>query len=137
MVESTNEFISIINTIRNAPMIASLDVESLFTNIPVIETIEIILDYTYNNSVLSAPLIPRKIMFELLKTCTTENPFKTGTGETFIQVDGVSMGSPLGPLLANFYMANLENNILRTSNFKPLTYCRYVDDIFLVIDNVD
>ena len=66
MVESTNEFISIINTIRNAPMIASLDVESLFTNIPILETIEIILENTYNNSDLSPPSIPRKIMFELL-----------------------------------------------------------------------
>jgi hypothetical protein len=47
------------------------------------------------------------------------------------------MGSPLGPLFANFYMTNLENNILEESNYKPLIYCRYVDDIFVVVDHED
>lgn len=133
MVESTSEFMAIINSINVAPIIASLDVVSLFTNIPVMETIQIILNNVYDNPVLAPPTIPRKIMFELLQICTTKNPFKTSTGEIFIQVDGVSMGSPLGPLFANFYMANLENNILKETDSKPLTYCRYVDDIFIVI----
>ena len=71
MVESTNEFMSIIDSINTAPLIASLDVTSLFTNIPVMETIDIILNYTYNNQNIAPPMIPRKIMFELLKICTT------------------------------------------------------------------
>jgi hypothetical protein len=136
MVESTHEFINIIKSVNNAPMIASLDVESLFTNIPVIETIEIILENVYNNKVLSPPLIPKNVMRELLKTCTTENPFQDLNGDTFIQIDGVSMGSPLGPLFANFYMSNLENKVLPTWDDKPIVYCRYVDDIFLVINDL-
>lgn len=71
MVESTNEFMAIINSINVAPIIASLDVESLFTNIPVMETIQIILKNVYENPNLSPPNVPRKIMFELLKICTT------------------------------------------------------------------
>lgn len=47
------------------------------------------------------------------------------------------MGSPLGPTFANFYMCNLENHVLNEINYKPKIYCRYVDDIFLVIKNVD
>ena len=31
---------------------------------------------------------------------------------TYVQVDGVSMGSPLGPTMADFYMSNLENVLL-------------------------
>ena len=81
-------------------------------------------------------MIPRKVMLELLTTCTTKNPFKTINGDTYIQIDGVSMGSPLGPLFANFYMATVENNILIKLNLKPAVYCRYVDDIFVVVDNL-
>jgi len=45
------------------------------------------------------------------------------------------MGTPLGPTFANFYMCYLENKIFSEQpNLKPPVYCRYVDDIFLMID---
>ena len=47
------------------------------------------------------------------------------------------MGSPLGPLFANYYMAYLENTIFNTVLDKPNLYCRYVDDIFIQIDSID
>ena len=54
-------------------------------------------------------------------------------GKFYDQSDGVSMGSPLGPILANIFMSNLEtvalNNYLGTL---PLIYRRYVDDCFLL-----
>ena len=41
-------------------------------------------------------------------------------GELFKQIDGVAMGSPLGPTLANFFLANLENKLLyKTNGFYP------------------
>ena len=40
MIDSTNEFIQIIKTVKNPKLLASLDVESMFTNVPVEETIE-------------------------------------------------------------------------------------------------
>ena len=43
------------------------------------------------------------------------------------------MGSPLGPTFADFYVSNLENNLLsqdRISN--PIFYFRYVDDVIAV-----
>ena len=46
------------------------------------------------------------------------------------------MGTPLGPMLANVYMCHLENNCFQNCpQLKPPTYCRYIDDIFIVIDN--
>ena len=46
------------------------------------------------------------------------------------QVDGVAMGSPLGPSLANSFMCSLEQRYLSScpSQFKPILYRRYVDD---------
>ena len=46
------------------------------------------------------------------------------------------MGTPLGPTIANFFMCNLENNAFENHpNLKPTVYCRYIDDILIVIDN--
>ena len=53
------------------------------------------------------------------------------------QVDGVAMGSPLGPTLANAFMCHWEEKWLRNcpASFKPVLYRRYVDDTFLIFDS--
>ena len=54
-------------------------------------------------------------------------------GKLYKQVDGVTMGSPLGPTLANIFLANIERDIFANDeNYHPRLYCRYVDDIFTV-----
>ena len=130
MLNSRDEFINIIQTTKpeNAP--SSLDVESLFTNVPVRETIDIILRNVYNHPTIPAPTIPRQKLKELLLLCTTSVPFRNIDGKMYIQIDGMSMGSPLGPTFANFYMADLENRVLNIPGLKPNIYCRFVDDIY-------
>ena len=49
----------------------------------------------------------------------------------FQQIDGVAMGSPLSPALANIFVGYYVN-ILFASNSKTFLYQRYVDDIFLI-----
>ena len=51
----------------------------------------------------------------------------------YLQKDGVSMGSPLGPTFANFYMGYLEQQIFSNPVNIPHIYARYIDDIFLQI----
>lgn len=46
------------------------------------------------------------------------------------------MGCVLGPTYANFYMGHLEEIIFKNSN-KPNSYCRYMDDIFITINNIE
>ena len=51
----------------------------------------------------------------------------------FRQIDGVTMGSPLGPSLANFFLAHIECKLFENEiSCKPRLYMRYVDDIFAV-----
>ena len=137
MIQSTHEFIEITKTINSNGYLASLDVESLFTNVPVSDTINIIIDHMYNNPTNAPPDIPKVIMENLLKICTTQTPFRDLDGNIYQQTDGVSMGSPLGPLFANFYMCFIENNIIPTLNNSPIIYTRYVDDILLMIPNIN
>ena len=50
--------------------------------------------------------------------------------EIYMQIDGVAMGSPLGPHLANIFMNHMEKKWLEECpiQFKPVLYRRYVDD---------
>ena len=136
MINSTHEFMEICKSLTNIKQLASLDVESLFTHVPVKETIDIILQHTYNHPSIPSPDIPKAIMKELLMICTTKSPFRNSTGKLFVQIDGVSIGSPLGPTMASFYMCELENKAMESLETKPIVYCRYVDDCFLAIENI-
>ena len=50
------------------------------------------------------------------------------------QTDGLSMDSPLVPLLANWFVSQLETDLLNKTK-KPKMYCRYADDIFCIFEN--
>ena len=73
-------------------------------------TIDIILRRIYNNHKLTTSLT-KKEMKELLLLCTKNLNF-TFSGQIFIQVDGVAMGSPLAPLLADIFMIELERSLI-------------------------
>ena len=136
IIESTYQFVQIARTVTEPKLLASLDVESLFTNVPVDATIDIIIDNVYNHPTLNPPQITQDVLRQLLKISTTQTPFNSVSGNIYQQIDGVSMGTPLGPTFANFYMCNLENKTFSDiPTIKPLIYTRYVDDIFLVVDN--
>ena len=112
----------------------SLDVESLFTNVPITTTIDIIIKRLYNHPALPPPTIPQPTMKTLLEICTTETPF-TYNGTTYLQKNGVAMGTPLGPTLADFYMSQLENDLLSQNKISnPCFYVRYVDDILAIFN---
>ena len=54
------------------------------------------------------------------------------------QVDGVAMGSPLAPILANIFMGYHEKEWIRNYNYGGLFYYkRYVNDIFAVFETKD
>ena len=51
-------------------------------------------------------------------------------GPFYDQIDGVSMASPLPPVLAYLFMGHHEMNLPDTSPSEILFYRRYVDDTF-------
>ena len=84
----------------------SFDVRSLFTNIPLNKTIKICLDRLYRGNSDIRPNIPEKTE-QMLRLCVTDNTF-VFDGKVYTQIDGVAMGNSLGPILADIYMAHLE-----------------------------
>lgn len=123
---------------KNQTMI-SFDVDNLYTNVPVNEAIEITLDNLFKGN--NQPPIPfdRIQMKYLLELAVCNVPFRF-LEDTYIQQDGVAMGSPLGPILADIFMSNLEKKLNKFSTNKPLLWFRYVDDVFCIFtekQNID
>ena len=106
----------------------SFDVASLFTNVPLEETIEIIFKKIYVNKEITTD-IPKQRMKELLILCT-KNVHFTLNNETYIQVDGVATGSLLGQVLANIFMVQLETSVIPDLSNKVKLWKRLVDDTY-------
>ena len=113
---------------------ASFDIQSLFTNIPLDETINICVYQAFQNKRKVKRLLKRHfkqlLMLAVKSSCFVLNDIY------YKQIDGVAMGSPLGLTFANLFLAYYEHKWLRSCplQFKPTFYRRYVDDIFLMFD---
>ena len=64
--------------------------------------------------------------------CSTKGTVFFFNGCYYRQKDGVAMGSPLGPALANAFLAHHETVWLEECplSFAPIFFARYVDDIY-------
>ena len=89
----------------------SFDVVSLFTNVPLNRTINIIFNRVYKKNIIKTKL--RKSTLKKLIKDTCVKTIFSSNNELFEQIDGVSMGSSMGPLLANIIMTELETLIIK------------------------
>ena len=132
-VKDSFSFVHEILSLSNVKFMASFDVISLFTNIPLEQTLEICLDKLFTNCNKVHNLTRRQLK-KLLIHAVKQNHFMF-EGKMFDQIDGVAMGSSLGPILANIFMTHFELKAL--SGYKgqlPSIYRGYVDDTFLIFD---
>ena len=84
-------------------LMTSLDVEPLFTNISLQETIDLCVELFFNDkSNIDGFTITG---FHELLTVTMSGLLVLVDGEYYKQIDGVAMGSPLGPTFANIFLS--------------------------------
>lgn len=69
--------------------------------------------------------LSRDKLFEQLNAATKNQLFQFN-GNLYEQTDGVAMGSPLGPLLANVLCAPLKINSIKMANCPPI-----IDDMWM------
>ena len=104
----------------------SYDVESLFTNIPIKETIDYIIEqiYTYKKlKPICSKLIFKRLLLKLATECTY-----TFNHKFYKQIDGCTMRGPLSVTFSDIFMIKMESDIVIPH--KPLFYRRFVDDIY-------
>uniref|UniRef100_A0A1B6C8J6 Reverse transcriptase domain-containing protein n=1 Tax=Clastoptera arizonana TaxID=38151 RepID=A0A1B6C8J6_9HEMI len=130
----------LINEIKDSDVkmhhiLASFDITSLYTNIPVDETLDILHDKLNQSS----SLLPEAIdeLINLLKEILKQNYFMF-QGEFYSQSDGLAMGSPLSGILSDVYLNFIENKFILSENnkyrSKIIFYHRYVDDTLILFD---
>ena len=126
---SCKDTISFVSQIKNGYLsgkfLVFYNISSLFTNIPLQETIDIAIYLIFNyNPNLN---ITKKELKRLFLFATSEIYFIVN-GKFYNQIDGVAMGSPLAPVLANVFMSFYECKWLNEYSLN-IFYLRYVDDI--------
>ena len=105
-IKDSVSFAEEVSSLDSAYYMTSFDIESLFTIIPLEETINICVDKPFENNTKVENLT--KESFRSLLELTTLDSFFIFDGKYYRQKDGVAMGSPLGPTLANVFLCHFE-----------------------------
>ena len=128
IIRNTQEFAKIIREqgpLKSNEQYVSYDVESLFINVLVYETIEYIINELYIENKLSK-LCSKLIFKRLLLKLTIENTFMLNS-KFYKQVDGCSMGGPLSVIFSDIYINKIEKNVAKPTKLQ--FYKRFLDDI--------
>ena len=120
------------NAVYSSGHMCSFDVVSLFTNVPLEETIDICANALYRNDDAEPTALSEDSFRTLLRTVTSGVEFSFN-GTMYRQIDGVAMGSPLGPVLANIFVGYWESCV--PDKAWPSLYCRFVDNSFAYFES--
>jgi len=111
--------------------IISFDVVSLYTNVPVLESINVCADLLFREGIEQPP-IDKETFVELAKISSCNVIMATHDGY-YEQIDGLAMGSPPAPHLANGWMSQYDEEIRGEAKI----FARYMDDIFRDIKSAE
>lgn len=138
-IKDSSDFIEKCTTISNLPeetFLLTLDITSLYTNIPHDGGLEALAFYLQDRSHISHH--PNQLIIDLAEFVMKFN-FFTFERDFYLQVSGTSMGTVCAPNYANLYVGLFENKFVFNSNHNKyhsniIKWFRYIDDIFCIFN---
>ena len=108
----------------------SYDIENLYCNVPLKETVNIILNRMFTSDSRTFLGLSK----QLFRTIISMNSLFIFDGNLYKQCEGLGMGLPQSPAFANMFLSHHEYSWINIcpNNFKPLFYRRYMDDTFVL-----
>ena len=133
-LKDTMDFLNKLNSIQNiqaTDLLCTMDVASLYTNVPHKEGLEA-MAYFLNQREVQTP--STEFLVNMTELVLNKNYFKF-ENSFYLQCQGVSMGSPCSPNYANLFMGKFEEDFVYHNNpFALYLRCwfRYIDDVFFI-----
>ena len=127
-IKDTNHALNILKQFSfpvNNKFLFTMDITSLYTVIPNNEGL-LALKYFFDQRTVKEP--STDTLLRLAELVLTLNCF-TFSGEIFKQINGVAMGTKMGPNYANLFVGYVEEQIFNQFDGpKPELFARYIDD---------
>ncbi|XP_067622746.1 uncharacterized protein [Eurosta solidaginis] len=136
-VKNTIDFKEKINNtfICDDEKLISFDVVSLFPSIPTQLALDVIREKW--TIIEEYTKIHRKMFMEIVKFCIEENRYFKFNDKIYTQLQGLPMGSPTSPIIADILMEKLLENSIEKLIQKPRSVAKYVDDIFAIVKETE
>ena len=129
-LKDTTHLINILLGKKLAPTdtLVTIDVKSLYTNIPHNEGIQAL-----NRMMEETDIHPMKKLFicRLVNLVLTKNYFEFNN-KLYRQTQGTPLGIRMAPSYANIFMKYIELQLIETSPNKPKMWLRFIDDILMI-----
>ncbi|XP_071124035.1 uncharacterized protein [Mytilus edulis] len=127
-IQDTTDYLRKMESMNPLPpetLLVTLDVTSLYTNIPHDDGIQSCREIWDSRNILEPPT---ECLVQLLTLVLKCNNF-TFNGDHYLQINGTAMGTKMAPSYANIFMGRLEKQIIAASLSKPLSWFRFIDDV--------
>ena len=131
-IEDTPDFISktIDIILEENDWLVSLDVVSLYTNIPHVDGIKSISRFIHKHR-KGVHNPSNKTLLGLLEIVLKCNCFKFNN-QHYLQVQGTAMGTRVAPTYANIFMSEFEEKYVYTYSHPPKYWFRFIDDVWTI-----
>ena len=127
-LQDTTDFLKkqeALGPIPSDALLVSMDVTSLYTNIPHSNGIKAC-EEAWDERDIKDP--PTQTLVKLLTLVLKCNNFEFN-GQHYLQVQGTAMGTKMAPAYANMFMGRLEKQLLMSVTMRPFSWLRFIDDI--------
>ena len=129
---SITNFINKLEEIKTVPkraILVTVDVKSLYTNMPHNEGISTVARYLETDNTTTTST---RVILKFLSLVLNLNNF-TFNDENILQIKGCSMGAKCSCAYANIFMGKFEEDrIYQLIDTRVICYYRFVDDIFMI-----